>query len=83
MQVKELGKMAEELALARRRWVGWLAVALAALALMVVALVGAGAWLTLLLWDRLGAVTPGILRLSSPCRRTVADIVTAPGAAPR
>jgi ABC-type multidrug transport system fused ATPase/permease subunit len=54
---------AEELALARRQWVGWFAMALSALALMVVALVAAGAWLTLVLWDRLGALTPGILAL--------------------
>jgi len=56
---------AEELALARRQWVGWLGMALAAFALMVVALIAAGAWLTLLLWDRFGAVTPGILALLS------------------
>jgi len=54
---------AEELALARRQWVGWLGLALAAFALLVVALVAGGAWLTLLLWDRLGAATPGILAL--------------------
>jgi hypothetical protein len=54
---------AEELALARRQWAVWLGMALAAFALMVVALVAAGAWLTLALWDRLGAVTPGILGL--------------------
>lgn len=56
---------AEELALARRQWVGWLGMALVAFALMVVALIAAGAWLTLLLWDRFGAVTPGILALLS------------------
>jgi len=54
---------AEELALARRQWVGWFAMALSAFALMVVALIAAGAWLTLVLWDRLGALTPGILAL--------------------
>jgi len=54
---------AEELALARRQWVGWLGMALAAFALMLAALVAAGAWLTLVLWDRLGALTPGILAL--------------------
>lgn len=54
---------AEELALARRQWATWLAMALATLALMVVALVAVGAWLTLVLWDRFGAVTPGILAL--------------------
>lgn len=54
---------AEELALARRQVVGWLAMALGAFALIVVALIAAGAWLTLLLWDRLGAATPGILAL--------------------
>lgn len=54
---------AEELALARRQWIGWLAMALGAFALMVVGLVAAGAWLTLVLWDRFGAATPGILAL--------------------
>lgn len=54
---------AEELALARRRVVGWLGIALAAFALMVVALVTAAAWLTLVLWDRFGAATPGVLAL--------------------
>lgn len=54
---------AEELALARRQWVGWLGIALAALALMVAALVAAVSWLTLLLWDRFGAATPGVLAL--------------------
>lgn len=54
---------AEELALARRELVGWVGMALAAFALTVVALVAAGAWLTLVLWDRLGAATPGILAL--------------------
>lgn len=56
---------AEELALARRQWLGWLAMGLAAFALLLVALVAAGAWLTLLLWDRLGAATPGVLALVS------------------
>lgn len=54
---------AEELALARRQWVGWLALALAAFALIVVALIAAGAWLSLVLWDRFGAATPGALAL--------------------
>jgi hypothetical protein len=54
---------AEELALARRQWAGWLGMALVAFALMLVSLVAGGAWLTLLLWDRLGAITPGILAL--------------------
>jgi hypothetical protein len=54
---------AEELALARRQWLGWLGTALVAFALIVVALVAAGAWLTLVLWDRFGAVTPAILAL--------------------
>jgi hypothetical protein len=54
---------AEELALARRQIVGWLGMALAAFALLVVALVAAGAWLTLVLWDRLGAATPAVLAL--------------------
>jgi hypothetical protein len=55
---------AEELALARRQWVGWLGLAVAALGLMLAALVAAGAWLTLALWDRLGAATPGLLALA-------------------
>lgn len=54
---------AEELALARRQWVGWLGMALTAMALALAALVAAGAWLTLVLWDRFGAATPGILAL--------------------
>jgi uncharacterized membrane protein YqjE len=54
---------AEEVALARRQWIGWLAMALAVFALMLAALLAAGAWLTLLLWDRLGAITPGVLAL--------------------
>lgn len=69
--LKHLGQLAllradlaaEELALARRQWIGWIGMALAAFALMVVALVAAGAWLTLVLWDRFGALTPGILAL--------------------
>jgi uncharacterized membrane protein YqjE len=54
---------AEELALARRQWVGWLGMAQVALALLVAAMVAGGAWLTLVLWERLGAATPGILAL--------------------
>ena len=54
---------AEELAQARRQWIGWLAMGLGAFGLRVVGLVAAGAWLTLLLWDRFGAGTPGILAL--------------------
>ena len=54
---------AEEWVLARRQWVVWLCTALAAIALLVVALVAAGAWLTLVLWDRFGAVTVGALAL--------------------
>lgn len=54
---------AEELALARRQWAGWLGLALLAFALLLFALLAAGAWLTLLLWDRLGAATPGLLAL--------------------
>jgi hypothetical protein len=52
---------AEEMAAARRLWVGWLAMVLAAFALTVVALVAVGAWLTLVLWERFGALTPGVL----------------------
>ncbi len=54
---------AEELRLARRQWIGWLGMALAAFALMLGALIAAGAWLTLALWDRLGPATPAILAL--------------------
>ena len=55
---------AEELSLAQRQWIGWLGMALAAFALTVVALIAAGAWLTLLLWDRFGAATPAVLALA-------------------
>ena len=54
---------AEELALARGQWLARLGMALAAFALMLTALLAAGAWLTLLLWDRFGAATPGALAL--------------------
>lgn len=54
---------AEELALARQQWLAWICVALAGIALLAVALVAAGAWLTLLLWDRFGAGTAGVLAL--------------------
>lgn len=54
---------AEELALARRQYVGWLATVLAAFALLIVALVAGGAWLTLVLWHRLGVATPALLAL--------------------
>ena len=55
---------AEELALSRRRWLGWLSVTLAGVALLTVALISAAAWLTLLLWDRFGAATLGVLALA-------------------
>lgn len=48
---------AEELALARRRWLGWAVTALLGVALLTVAVIAASAWLTLLLWDRFGAGT--------------------------
>jgi uncharacterized membrane protein YqjE len=48
---------AEELALARRRWVVWAVVALLGVALVTMAVIAAGAWLTMLLWDRFGAGT--------------------------
>jgi hypothetical protein len=54
---------AEELALARQQWIAWICVALAGVALLAVALAAAGAWLTLLLWDRFGAGTAGVLAL--------------------
>ncbi len=52
---------AEESAALGRQWLGWLAVALAALALLTVAVGAAVAWLTLLLWDRFGIATTGVL----------------------
>jgi Putative Actinobacterial Holin-X, holin superfamily III len=54
---------AEELSLSLRQWLTWLGMALATFALLLVTLVAAGAWLTLLLWDRFGAATPGVLAL--------------------
>jgi hypothetical protein len=63
---------AEELAAARRQWVGWLAAALAAVALLTVAVIAAGAWLTLLLWERFGAATAGVLALVFGVAGTVA-----------
>jgi uncharacterized membrane protein YqjE len=55
---------AEELALGGRRWAGWLVVALLGLALLVVALGSLTAWLTLVLWERFGAATIGVLALA-------------------
>lgn len=52
---------AEEAALLRRQWFGWLVISLVALALLIVAVGAAVAWLTLLLWDRVGAATTGVL----------------------
>lgn len=52
---------AEEMALARRRWVGWAAAALVGLALLALAAITGVAWLTLLLWERFGAGTLGVL----------------------
>jgi Putative Actinobacterial Holin-X, holin superfamily III len=54
---------AEELSLSLRQWLTWLGMALATFALLLVTLIAAGAWLTLLLWDRFGAATPGVLAL--------------------
>ena len=54
---------AEELALGGRRWLGWIVVALLGLALLVVALGSFTAWLTLVLWERFGATTVGLLAL--------------------
>jgi len=54
---------AEEVALGSRQWIGWLCLALAAVALLLVALVGASAWLTLVLWERFGAATIAVLAL--------------------
>jgi hypothetical protein len=54
---------AEELGAARRRWIGWAIIALAGVALLGAAAVAAGAWLTLLLWDRFGAATLAALAL--------------------
>lgn len=54
---------AEELALAQRQYVGWLATVLVGFALLIVALVAGGAWLTLVLWPRLGVTTLALLAL--------------------
>ena len=54
---------AEELALARQRWLVWVIAALAGTALLAVAIAAAGAWLTLELWDRFGAGTLGVLAI--------------------
>lgn len=54
---------AEELALGWRRWAGWIVVAVLGLALLVVALGALAAWLTLVLWERFGAATVGVLGL--------------------
>jgi uncharacterized membrane protein YqjE len=55
---------AEELAMGWRRWAGWMVVALLGLALLVVALGSLTAWLTLVLWERFGAATIGVLALA-------------------
>lgn len=55
---------AEELSLSLRQWLGWLGLALAAFAFLLLALIAAGAWLTLLLWDRFGVLTLAALGLS-------------------
>ncbi len=52
---------AEELALARQRWVVWAVAALLGVALVTMAVIAAGAWLTMLLWDRFGAGTLAVL----------------------
>lgn len=54
---------AEELAIARRQWIGWCVAAFVASMLFSLALAALGAWLTLLLWDRFGAATVGVLAL--------------------
>jgi uncharacterized membrane protein YqjE len=54
---------AEELAIARRQWIGWCLAAIVAGALFTLALAALGAWLTLLLWERFGAATVGVLAL--------------------
>ena len=54
---------AEELSLSLRQWLTLLGMALATFALLLLTLIAAGAWLTLLLWDRFGAATPGVLAL--------------------
>lgn len=54
---------AEELALAQRQYVGWLATVLVGFALLIVALVAGGAWLTLVLWPWLGVATLALLAL--------------------
>jgi hypothetical protein len=54
---------AEELSLSVRQWLGWLGLALTAFAFLLLALIAAGAWLTLLLWDRFGVLTLAALGL--------------------
>lgn len=54
---------AEELSLARAQLLRWLLAALAGVMLMEVALIALGGWLTVVLWDRFGAATLGVLAL--------------------
>lgn len=54
----------EELAVLRRRWLGWAVMGLAGVALLAVALIAFGAWLTLLLWERWGPNTLGVLAVA-------------------
>lgn len=54
---------AEELSLARAQVLGWLLAALAGVMLLEVALIAFGGWLTVVLWDRFGAGTLGVLAL--------------------
>jgi hypothetical protein len=54
---------AEEAALLGRLWLRWLGQAVVALALLIVGLGAAVAWLTLLLWDRFGIGTLGVAAL--------------------
>ncbi len=54
---------AEELAVSRRRWLGWAVLALSGVALLTAAVIAGSAWLTLLFWERFGAGTLGALAL--------------------
>jgi len=54
---------AEEAGLLGRLWLRWLGLAVAALALLIVGLGAAVAWLTLLFWDRFGPGTAGVAAL--------------------
>jgi carbon starvation protein CstA len=55
---------AEEVGLLGRQWLGWVAAAFVAMAMLIVAFGAAVAWLTLVLWDRFGMATAGVAALA-------------------